>query len=199
MTGVRHERTGKAAEGSGYQGDLARELTEEGVVFARTRRRLLGSTQYTRVGCSPILRARQTAMLIGGLDDERKLVLIPGLGIDDPASGDDAYRVDELFNAHGYDPLRTYREADDTGAIDRYGENAWRDVQAFLRSPAAQEERNLLVGHAVLLCAAFLPAVQHEPAMADALLDLKLVPGGGFRIIFHDGIAKDFEVFNDAV
>jgi len=195
VTGLRHAHTNKAPQDSGYQGDLARTLSEPGRAQAAARRRSLGNPTYHRIGSSPLLRARETALLVGGVSNADRLTLIDEIGVEDPATGGDAQAIDVLFNQLGYAPLKAYHEAD-SAVMDRYANRAWGGIKNFL-APATRDERNLIVGHAVLICAAFLPAVQGYPAMADQLMNLNLNECGGFLIVLRGDEVQDFIVFNE--
>jgi broad specificity phosphatase PhoE len=197
VSAFRHANTTKAAPGSGYQGDLDRVLTQEGEMQARIRRKLIGEPTFNRIGSSFTTRAKQTAMIIGGVDNESDLTILNGIGVTDPELGGDSKSIDDLFNGLGYAALDAYRvNPEDSGVMDRYGETGWNDLKKFIWQND-REERLLLVGHAVLLPQAFLPSLTKRPDMAAELLSLNLNEVGGFRIIYKDDEPLDFMVFND--
>lgn len=191
VTAIRHAETNKAPPESGYQGDLVRTLTEPGRAQAVKRRSLLGAPTFDRVGSSPMLRARETAVLVGGLENADSLMLIDEIGVGDPATGGDAAAIDALFNQLGYKPLGEYLAADEA-LLMRYASAAWRGMQTSLLVPAKPDERLLVVGHAVLLPAAFYAGVERGSSVARELETLNLNAAGGFTIVWRDGDFFDF-------
>lgn len=189
-TALRHAQTNKAAPGSGYQGDLVRTLTPAGQAQSMARRGLLGDPTFDGIGTSPLLRARETGVIVGGLEDADSLTLIDEIGVSDPATSDDAAAIDALFERLGYAPLRTYLDANEDLML-RYGTTGWRGVQTFLYHLGSNKHA-LVIGHAVLLPAAFYVAAQREPSMARELETLNLNEAGGFTIVWRNGELFDF-------
>lgn len=193
LRAFRHFNTTKAPADSGYAGDCARELSETGM--SQGAKRVSGiAAPFGRFGCSPLLRAVQSAGILSGMSKDR-LVLIPEIGVSDPATDADAATIDELFNGLGYTPLRAYQEINGP-VMERYSVTGWEGLQRFTFSNDSSEHLGV-VGHAVLICAAMFPAVEKRPRLADQLLDLNLNEGGYFLTIFEGERPVDMFVNNE--
>lgn len=152
-TFLRHSQTTKAAPGSGYVGDQARTLTENGIGMAEVRRTALGEPTYDIVGASPAYRAVHTAALIAGIPVEQ-VIRVPEMGVQDPESGDAAREIDEMFNRLGYKPLSDYHAIDENDRLQEHGcdaINAIMDIMTAAASKNGGDAHGLFVGHAVMV------------------------------------------------
>ena len=140
ITFVRHGKTGKAAN------DLDRQLTEEGVKQAETRRVALGFPFFDAVLSSTADRAAETAAgvaCVATVEVDRH----PELYM--PINEDDYQVVDKLFNELGYASLDAYI-ARDADVFKRYGAAAADVILAYDKDMI---EDVLVCGHAMMLSA----------------------------------------------
>ena len=171
---LRHGKTGKA------EIDLDRQLTEEGIQQAITRRAAMGQPMFDLVLASSADRAKSTAAVIAGIDVHRVVGLDALYLPTDPA---DKNAVDEMFSQLAYSPLRAYREADITGALMRYGANGTAAILELIEDADAKDI--LITGHAVLLNAVVSHMIDGD---TDLILDANLGEVEGLRVtISEDG------------
>ena len=126
-------------------------LSEVGIAQAVNRRTKLDEPKYDLVLHSHLLRARQTALTVAGLDEGNETLEIKSLFPED--SDPRMAAVNELFDKLGYAPLSAY-EAQARGSLDSIAlemkSDVWNAIaRAFFRHDRIQNV--LLVGHAVLL------------------------------------------------
>lgn len=175
--------------GGGYQDDLDRPLSPVGRGQAGRRRESLGNPTFSGIFCSPARRTKETAMIVGGVE-ESALVTVPELCPGDPANGGDDLVIDETFNAIAYAPASTYRGRNKP-VMNRFGSNAWGRLESLLFEKPGEK---LIVGHAVLQCLAAMPAVYGNRSMLRALLGLNMDEAGMFAILFRDRTPAFFSV-----
>lgn len=140
---VRHGNDNKAPV------DDQRLLTHIGEAQSLTFRdkaRDLGLSPFDLVLCSPKTRTKQTAVIIApGVT----LIELPELSTDIP--GEDGALLNETYARLKYAPLGVYLlEPGMTGVMMRYGHAAHMAIDSAV-AKAANPDRVLVVGHAVLL------------------------------------------------
>jgi phosphohistidine phosphatase SixA len=165
---IRHGNTGPAAN------DPIRELTEKGIVQALARREALGNPDFDLVLSSTALRAKQTAVLVANVPMEQ---VIPVETLYLPINKADEAALEVLFAKLMYAPLRTYREADTTGILDRYASDNDATTLRYITETSAQ--RILITGHAVMLNVIVSEVIGGD---TDLILDTALDEAGGFKV-----------------
>jgi broad specificity phosphatase PhoE len=148
FTVLRHATASKA-EGKGYQADLARALSDDGVSLALARRMALDNPEFDLILASPATRTVQTASIVAGLDagTTGKVLTLQQLCYPDPTKGDGIV-FDALFNRIGYAPFMEYLGAEGGAALfEHWGTRAWS--MAFGTAKKAGAANVLAVTHAV--------------------------------------------------
>ncbi|MEX1026972.1 MAG: histidine phosphatase family protein [Candidatus Paceibacterota bacterium] len=128
-------------------------LSAEGVELAKRRRELLGNPEFDLVLCSPLIRTRQTAQLVAGLESDETIITVPDLFYEDDS--EHGQLLNAMFERLGHATLKKYLEDPNGDAMRVIGKHGWQGVLAkigvYKSHTRRLPERVLVVGHGVLI------------------------------------------------
>jgi broad specificity phosphatase PhoE len=159
-------------------------LSEDGHLQAKECRVTLGNPTFDLVVHSELLRTRETARDVAGLDESATTIAIPDLFyLDEDPRGQ---VLEQVFKKLGHTPLHEYYK-DARAELESLAQDAHRAIlEEINRSNATNI---LVVGHGMLLqsiCIAFTG--ENEPFMSRVLGECE-----GYRLTFEDGRVTSVE------
>jgi broad specificity phosphatase PhoE len=162
-------------------------LSEDGHRQSQERRIMLGNPKFDLIVHSELLRTRETARDVAGLDESATAIAIPDLYYRDEDPRGQA--LEQAFVKLGHAPLHEYYKMAQAEL-----ESLAQDAQhAILKEIDRRNAINVLVvGHGMLLqsiCIAFTR--ENEPFMSQVLGECE-----GYRLTFEDGRVTSVETLD---
>ncbi len=176
--------------------DAERKLSDKGIAQTDARLHKTGLHGYGLVITSPSRRAVETAATLAS-SDRKSFVVEPALYWGQDPDFDAAMNV--MFAELGYASLEAYLKHDLGAYIKTHGTIAWSKVYGTVGRTTGNVQRVFVSGHAVLLQAMALEAMNINRIRAarthlQDILQVQLGEAEGFVITMEGGVVSDFKL-----